>query len=173
MNYQSKPSSFSWNNLGDIQEGRGNLGTDMPVQVYRLFQFTMKDILSREYDRETACNILRAAGHLAGKHFTQNVLDINMDFHSFIALLEQSLKNLKIGILQMEHSDLDALHFILSISEDLDCSGLPVTDETVCDYDEGCIAGIMEEYTGKAFTVKEVDCWATGGRTCRFEAKVG
>lgn len=60
---------------------------------------------------------------------------------------------------------------VLTVSEDLDCSGLPVFGETVCDYDEGFIAGIFEEYAGKKITAKEVDCWATGDRTCRFEVK--
>jgi predicted hydrocarbon binding protein len=57
------------------------------------------------------------------------------------------------------------------LSEDLDCSGLPIFGESVCDYDEGFIAGILEQYTGKKFLVKEVDCWATGDRTCRFEVR--
>jgi hypothetical protein len=44
-----------------------------------------------------------------------------------------------------------------------------MTDEVVCTYDEGFIAGILECYTGKPFNVKEIDCWASGGRTCRFQ----
>jgi hypothetical protein len=55
--------------------------------------------------------------------------------------------------------------------EDLDCSGLEVSDETVCDYDEGFIAGIFHEYTGERFSAREVDCWASGERVCRFEVK--
>jgi predicted hydrocarbon binding protein len=58
------------------------------------------------------------------------------------------------------------------VTEDLDCSGLPVTNETVCDCDEGFIAGILEIYTGSEFDVKEVDCWSKGDRVCRFEAKL-
>ena len=60
--------------------------------------------------------------------------------------------------------------FTLTVEEDLDCSGLPVSGETVCDYDEGFIAGVLEAYTKKAFHVKEIDCWASGGRVCRFHA---
>lgn len=71
----------------------------------------------------------------------------------------------------IEEADEEKLQFVLTVSEDLDCSGLPIFGETVCDYDEVFIAGILEEYTGKKFMVKEVDCWATGDRTCRFEAK--
>ena len=35
---------------------------------------------------------------------------------------------------------------------------------------EGFIAALLESFTGKKFTVKEIDCWCTGDRTCRFEA---
>ena len=35
----------------------------------------------------------------------------------------------------------------------------------------GFIAGLLESFTGKAFRVKEIDCWCTGDRTCRFRAE--
>ena len=64
------------------------------------------------------------------------------------------------------------MSFTLTVSEDLDCSGLPSTDEVVCHYDEGFIAGILNAYTGKSFTAKEIDCWASGDRVCRFAVKL-
>ncbi|MDR3120341.1 MAG: 4-vinyl reductase [Clostridiales bacterium] len=172
MNYQNVPSKFSWEALGDIGEGRTNLGAEMPVIVYRLLQYTLKDILSREYGEEAAAEIYRAAGHLAGIQFARNVLDLSGDFDFFVTNLQKQLTSLKIGILRIERADLATLSLTLTVSEDLDCSGLPVTDETVCDYDEGFIAGILEAYTGKPFIVKEIDCWASGDRTCRFTANV-
>ncbi len=85
--------------------------------------------------------------------------------------LQQKLKELNIGVLRVEEADLEKLALVLTVAEDLDCSGLPVGGDTVCDYDEGFIAGVLEVYTGTAFNVKEVDCWATGGRVCRFSAQ--
>ena len=61
---------------------------------------------------------------------------------------------------------------ILTVAEDADCSGLPVLGETVCNYDEGFIAGILSLYSGKPYTAVEVDCWAPGDRVCRFHADV-
>lgn len=171
MKYMDIPSKFSWESLGDVEEGRRNLGQDMPVLVYRLFQYTLKDILSREYGEEASAELYRAAGHLAGTTLANKVLDLSGDFDFFISNLQNQLQNLKVGILRVEKADLQNLSFTLTVSEDLDCSGLPITDETVCDYDEGFIAGILEAYTGKPFTVREIDCWATGDRTCRFSAK--
>jgi hypothetical protein len=63
------------------------------------------------------------------------------------------------------------MQFTLTVAEDLDCSGLPFTDEVVCHYDEGFIAGVLEAYTGKPFEAKEIDCWASGDRVCRFDVK--
>ena len=40
---------FDWSMLGDIGEGRPNLGMTMNVAVYRLMQFTLRDVLIREY----------------------------------------------------------------------------------------------------------------------------
>lgn len=170
MQYENKPSKFTWEGLGDIDVGRKILGPDMPVLVYRLFQYALKDILSREYDEATASSLYWAAGHLGGTELAKNVLDLSGDFDFFIANLTNKLKELKIGVLRIEKADLDSLSFTLTVSEDLDCSGLPITGETVCDYDEGFIAGILETYSGRQFTVKEIDCWSTGDRTCRFTA---
>jgi hypothetical protein len=81
------------------------------------------------------------------------------------------LSKLKIGILRVEKADLEKLNFTLTVAEDLDCSGLPVCEETICTYDEGFISGLLSEYTGRAFDVKEVDCWCSGDRVCRFDVK--
>lgn len=92
-----------------------------------------------------------------------------MDFDTFIAGLQESMKELKIGILRMESKDDDSGQIMLTVGQDLDCSGLPITNENVCVYDEGFIAGILEAFTGDIYTVREVDCWASGDRVCRFQ----
>jgi hypothetical protein len=81
------------------------------------------------------------------------------------------LAELRIGILRVEETDMEAVSLVVAVHEDLDCSGLPNSDEEVCTYDEGFLAGIFETYTGKKVQVKEVDCWANGGRVCRFRVK--
>jgi signal transduction histidine kinase len=75
-----------------------------------------------------------------------------------------------VGVIRIEKADIELGEFVLTVSEDLDCSGLPELDYEICVYDEGFIAGLMESFTGKKFKVKEIDCWCTGDRTCRFTA---
>jgi predicted hydrocarbon binding protein len=167
-----KHNHFSWATLGNIKEGRGDLGEEMPVLVYRLMQYTMLDVLSKAYGGEQANGHFREAGFLAGMEFAKNVLDLKGDFNSFLAHLQQTLRDLKIGILRMEAFEPDSGKIVLTVGQDLDCSGLPVTNENVCNYDEGFIAGILEAYTGKKYDVREVDCWASGDRVCRFNGVV-
>jgi len=165
-------SVFSWESLGNVKEGRGDMGEEMPVLVYRLMQYTMLDVLTKAHGRDQANEYFRQAGFLAGMEFSKNTLDLKVDFNTFLANLQNILQTMKIGILRMESFDPATGNIVLTVAQDLDCSGLPVTNETVCNYDEGFIAGILEAYTGKKYTVREVDCWANGDRVCRFNGVV-
>lgn len=165
-----KPFDFA--SLGDVSLGRENLGEEMPVIVYRLMQYTIKETLEKLCGLEKADEIFYDSGWRAGEAFAINTLNMQQDFDSFIAELQKVLREMKIGVLRLEKADMENMNFTMTISEDLDCSGLPVTGLEVCVYDEGFIAGILFAYTGKHFAVKEIDCWATGDRTCRFTAKI-
>lgn len=159
---------FKWENLGNIKEGRGDLGEDMPVIIYRLLEYSINHILTEEYGVEQANELFRKAGFLAGTEFAKNMLDLTQELSGLFAQLQQVMKDLKIGILRVESvSEQDGTIF-LTVAQDLDCSGLPPTNEVVCNYDEGFISGILEAYTNKPYFVREVDCWASGDRVCRF-----
>lgn len=162
---------FQWELIGDIALGRPNLGATTSVAVYRLMQFTLRDILIKELGTAKAEKIFYEAGELAGREFFKNVIPKTDNFNDFIVELQKALKDLNIGILRVESADLENLHFMFTVAEDLDCSGLPMCDEEVCTYDEGFINGLLHEYTGKSFSVKEIDCWCSGDRVCRFEVK--
>ena len=82
--------------------------------------------------------------------------------------LQRTMKELDIGIFRVESADFERGSFVVTVAEDLDCSGIPVCSEQICTYDEGFIAGFLLAYSGKDFKVKEVDCWGTGERVCRF-----
>ncbi len=171
MSVEQDKTRFTWQNLGDVNLGRPNLGPMVPVTVYRLMQFTLWDVLVAELGNEQANDIMVKAGKLAGTEFCRTMLNTSLPFNEFIAQLQRVLREQSIGILRLERADLETLQFTLTVAEDLDCSGLPCTDEVVCRYDEGFIAGLLELYTGKPFSVKEIDCWASGDRVCRFSAQ--
>jgi hypothetical protein len=159
---------FSWNLLGDISAGRPSLGREAPLEVYRLMQFTFRDVLEQEVGADKTDEIFYRAGFLAGTEFYKNAMGTPGDLDAFVKTLQGLLAGMKIGILRIEKADPGTGAFVMTVSEDLDCSGLPETGFGVCTYDEGFIAGLMEAFTGEPFTVKEIDCWCTGDRTCRF-----
>ena len=138
--------AFDWKYIGDMELGRPNLGKTARLEIYRLFQYTLRDVLETEYGTEQSDRLLYKAGFLAGTE-------------------------MNVGILHVERADMDKLEFTLTVAEDLDCSGLPDLGHVVCTYDEGFISGLFKSFTGKSFEAKEVDCWCTGDRTCRFEVK--
>lgn len=161
-------SRFEWSMIGDIGTGRPNLGPMMPVSVYRLMQFTLRDLLIQEFGVEAADQVFYKAGWRAGEEFYRNVTGPQPDLDELFAALQRTLKELKIGIFRVESADLEANSFVVTVAEDLDCSGIPVCSEQICTYDEGFIAGILFAHTGQKFLVKEVDCWGSGDRVCRF-----
>lgn len=166
---------FSWDLLGDIAEGRPNLGPMVRTEIYRLMQFSFRDVLEQTYGTGATDKLFYQAGLLAGKQFYHNVMKATAaftDFSDFIKTFQSTLAEKGIGILRIEEADHARGRYVLSIAEDLDCAGLPELDYEICVYDEGFIAGIFASYTGRAYTVKEVDCWCTGDRTCRFVAEV-
>lgn len=166
---------FSWDFIGDIEEGRPNLGHDTRIEVYRLFQYTLRDVLEARYGTEETDRILYEAGFKAGIEFFRQTIEretnAKLDLGSFIEHVKDRLLQFKIGILRIEQASEAELTFVLTVAEDLDCSGLPDMGHAVCTYDEGFIAGIFHRYSGKNFDVKEVDCWCTGDRTCRFRVQ--
>ncbi len=160
--------NFTWADNGDIAKGRSTLGMEMNVVVYRMFQYSLRKVLENNYGSEAVRRHLVEAGRLSGLEFCQHVLDRHLPPDSFFDLLMQKMKELGIGILQVEYADFKNMIFVLTISEDLDCSGFPVTGATVCHYEEGLVMGILEMYTGRQLLVREVDCWSTGAGSCRF-----
>lgn len=162
---------FSWDLIGDIELGRPNLGPTTRIEVYRLMQFVFRDVLEKHYGTEQADALFHEAGELAGREFYARFCSNITDLNDFVRTLQEILRELGIGIMRVESADAEKGSFVITMSEDLDCSGLPELDYEVCVYDEGFISGLMESFTGKKFKVKEVDCWCTGDRTCRFTAQ--
>ena len=71
------------------------------------------------------------------------MLNLDQPLDQFMGELQGKLQELKIGVLRIEEVDEESGRIILTVSEDADCSGLPVLGETVCNYDEGFISGIL------------------------------
>jgi len=162
---------FNWGLLGDIEAGRPSLGPMMRIEVYRLMQFSLRDAIERRCGTQDTDLIFYEAGRLAGIEFYRNVLGPSKKFETFVGELQRVMREMGIGVLAIEKADLAAGQLTLTVSEDLDCSGLPKLDSAICVFDEGFIAALLESFSGRRFRVDEIDCWSTGARTCRFQAQ--
>lgn len=166
-----KPLSFE-QYLQYDEKSRSNLGETLPVLVYRMLEYSLKDELVSRLGKDAQIDIFRKAGQRSGEYFARNMLHLDQPLNQFISELQAKLQELKIGVLRIESVDEETGRIILTVSEDADCSGLPVLGETVCNYDEGFLSGILSVYTGKPHSAIEIDCWATGDRVCRFRAEI-
>lgn len=164
------PRKFRWRDLGDIAEGRPHLGGSARLEMYRLLQFTVRHVLEKEWGREKADEVLREAGRLAGSAFRRHFLPPTDDLAEYVRELQEVLRMMGVGILRVEEADPAKGTFVLTISEDMDCSGVGEGGREMCVYSEGFVEALVEGFTGRRYHVREVDCWSTGERTCRFVA---
>jgi predicted hydrocarbon binding protein len=52
------------------------------------------------------------------------------------------------------------------------CAGIPNIGETVCHFEGGVVAGIIQNFTKSIVTCKEIQCWGKGDKSCVFEVKM-
>jgi len=157
-------------NIDAVPEILPKMGDPINLIPYRMLQYTIRDVAEQKIGTEACDQLFYEAGEVAGYFFFDNFLTEykDMPLNGFMGELQRILKELGVGVLRVEKADPENGHFTLTVSEDLDCSGLPDLEVEVCNYDEGFIAGIFHRFTGIVFSVKEVDCWCSGDRTCRF-----
>ena len=127
---------------------RGNLGDELPVMVYRMLEYSLKDELKNRFGKEVQIEVFRSAGRKAREYFAKNMLDLDVPLDQFVNELQKKMQELKIGVLRIEDVNEETGKIILTVAEDLSL------------------------YSGKPYTAIEVECWATGDRVCRFHADV-
>ena len=62
--------NFEWKDLGDIAIGRPSLGTNTHIVVYRLMQYTMRDVLEKHWGSEKTNEFFVEAGSVSYTHLT-------------------------------------------------------------------------------------------------------
>ena len=168
--YLGKHYGTSAVNVNTVPEITPKLGDMIDLVPYRMLQYTVRDVVEQKIGTEECNQLYYDAGDIAGKFFFDNFMAEykSLPLNGFVGELQRVLKELGVGVLRVEQADVEKGEFTLTVSEDLDCSGLPDLGIEVCNYDEGFIAGLFYRFTGIVFRAKEVDCWCSGDRTCRF-----
>jgi predicted hydrocarbon binding protein len=159
---------FKWETLGQIQENRPDVGTDVPVIIFRLYDYTLRDSLIKHLDVHKANHILKEAGFNAGVEFFNNVIAVTESTGDFYTDFANSYKYYKLGVLAYENFSEDRKNLHVLISQDLNSSGIAHVAETICEWDEGFICGVLTSHFKSNFKVEEIECWGTGHAFCRF-----
>lgn len=124
------------------------------VGLYRLFRLVaMEDILGNG-----AAAISYYAGKKLGKDLGIKTIE------EFLKLCE----DLKIGIIKLPELRDNFIH--VDVYECVTCAGMEPVGRTLCSFEGGLIAGVIEVITGKKATAKEVSCiGGLGDETCGFD----
>lgn len=140
-----------------LQIHRPEMGGDVGIGLYRLIRLVaLEDILG------TGAS---AVSYYAGKKLGKGLQIKQLD--DFLALCEQ-LKIGKINIPVMTPS-----HIHVDVCECVTCSGLSPVGRTLCHFEGGLIAGVVETILGKPVRAKEVSCiGGLGDSTCGFDLQV-
>ncbi|MDR2133684.1 MAG: hypothetical protein LBP27_01155, partial [Treponema sp.] len=95
---------FNWDETvgADMQIARPHLGPSTRIETYRLFQFTLRDVLEQHYGAETADTLFREAGVLAGRAFFEKFLNHADSVSSLANAIQKSFNDFGIGIFRVE-----------------------------------------------------------------------
>ena len=52
-------TALSWDAIFCVEEGRKKLGEQMPVSVYRMFEYSMRNALTQMYGKESMIKVMR------------------------------------------------------------------------------------------------------------------
>jgi len=169
--------TFTWDVVGGRDIAMPELGTKAATEAYRRLQFSLHDALGQRYGTEAADELFFEVGVFAGKSFFNRYCKKASDLHSLVKIVQEQLREL--GIVRFGVTDA-AMASQISQDEGLDCSGPADTADHICSfvqgildiciYDEGFVKGILDSFMGRDFSVREVECWCSDARTCRYRA---
>lgn len=135
---------------------RPKLGESIPLELFRILRIIgMREILG-ESSGAALYMIGKKVGNMLG---AENLED-----------LENKIKELKIGIPEIERVDED--HIVVRLYECITCAGFPYTGEMFCDMESGIIAGLLERVYRKKAKSTQKKSWSTGFNYCEFHVLI-
>lgn len=136
---------------------RNKLGQNIDLVYMRLFRLALRDT----YGSKLASSLL----YEAGRHTAIN----NFKFVSIDDIVT-TLNDLTIGIMKVVCNNGE--HIIFQEEECAVCMGMPTTDEALCSFESGFLAGALSYIMNKNVVVEETKCWGLGDQICQFEASI-
>lgn len=130
------------------------MGADAGVALFRLLRLVaLEDIMGRGAS---------GTGYVAGKKLGLSLGITKLE--DFLALC----KELKVGVIEVPV--LTESRIRIDVYECVTCSGLTVVGRTLCQFEGGLIAGVVESVLKKRTRAQEVTCiGGLGDKACGFE----
>lgn len=137
---------------------RPTLGDNVGVALYRLLRLVaLEDIIGRG---------AAATSYVAGKKLGGSLGLTTLD--QFLELCT----SLKIGVIDVPVLTSSRVH--VDVYECITCSGMETVGRTLCHFEGGLIAGVVEGVLGQRTRAKEVTCiGGLGDEACGFDLDVG
>ena len=73
------------------ENSRGNLGEELPVLVYRMLEYSLKDELCERFGKEVQVDVFRKAGRKAGEYFARKMLNLDQPLDQFVGELQTKM----------------------------------------------------------------------------------
>lgn len=145
-----------------------NLGKFVSLDTFRLAQYTLRTVLEEKFGLEVADDLFYKAGKLFGEKFYEQYIFPVENIEEFTNKAQYFLKEKGIGLLRMEETNLLEGKIVLTIGENSERSSLAYADDEPSVYEEGFLAALFSCFTQKKWQAKEIDCWCSDSKTCRF-----
>lgn len=152
---------------------RTNLGNMIPVELFRALRLTgIHEGLKETLGRGASAIIYRGGLHV-GNCLGQQIIKKNgtKEPNSFLKEAVEICKSLKIGLISIEGGDLIS-SAVVKVNECVTCTGIPNIGETVCHFEGGMIAGLLELLLSGRIITKEIECCGKGDNSCIFDLKI-
>ncbi|MDY6964645.1 MAG: NAD-binding protein [Halobacteriota archaeon] len=144
-------------------EERPTLGSEINISLFRALNTTLHDL------SPNAGKILYSMGENFGKNVLAPLIE-STDFERVLKDLGKEIEDANIGIFKMVK--VEENFAVIRLDECIFCAGLEDVGKTLCDFDSGLIAGVLQRKLGKIVSVEEVKCWGKGDDTCEFEINI-
>ncbi len=99
-------------------------------------------------------------GYLLGLRSIREYKVANLDS------LAYTMFKLKMGLMDIVYEGKKQI--AVDIYESISCSGLPVLNRPMCDFERGFLTAAITSIYNREVETRETECWSTGSTKCRF-----
>lgn len=144
------------------QVRRPQLGEEVPLLVFRAFRVFTGIYLEDVVGEKGASALIQKAGRELGKEVGAMLFDEKLS--TYLSRVADFVKDSKIGLLLPVEFTEDRL--VVALDECITCSGMPNIGKSICHFEAGFVAGVVESHAKKRVRAYETKCNAKGDHIC-------